>query len=112
MNDETPQPPVLRAETAPAAPRRGTLGRFAAMGERAERLRWRVVARSRRPIRIAAPIATSILILLSPLILFLMGIAVFLPGRLRLNPALLMLTVGGIIGAVSGDGRSEDRRLS
>ena len=112
MNDASPQTPAVRAETAPAIARPGALTRFAAMRERAQRLRWRVVARTNRPVRILAPVLTTLLILMWPLILVLMGIAVFLPGRLRLNPALMMLAVGGVVDSLSRGGGQDDRRLT
>lgn len=109
MSDEPRQTPALRGETSPAAPRR-PLSRWAAMGQRAERLRWRVVARPRRPFRIWVPV-TPLLILFSPLILFALGVAVFLPGRFGLNPASFVLGVGRFIEAFNGDqaSRAEDR---
>jgi hypothetical protein len=72
------------------------------MGQRAERLRWRVVARPRRPFRIWVPV-TPLMILFSPLILFVLGVAVFLPGRFGLNPASFVIGVGRFIQTVNGD---------
>lgn len=111
MSEPSHPPPVVRGETAPAAPRRAGLSRWAAMGARAERLRWRVVARSRRPLRIRAPV-TPILILLSPLIFLALGIGIFLPGRLRVHPVTMMLAVGQMLSVFSGDDEPDRDRLA
>ncbi|OXE36032.1 MAG: hypothetical protein CGW95_10180 [Phenylobacterium zucineum] len=88
-----------------AAPSRGQRPRrFEAMRQRAERLRWRVIpARPFEPreIRLWFPL-TLILILLSPLILLAMGIVVFLPRPLGVNPAYMVLAVGRVLAAISG----------
>lgn len=86
------------------AGRRPRPGRFSAMRERAERLRWRVIpARPFEPreIRLWFPL-TLVLILLSPLLLLAMGIVVFLPKPLGVNPAYLVITVGRVLSAISG----------
>ena len=79
-------------------------GRFEAMRQRAERFRWRVIpARPFEPreVRLWFPL-TLVLILLSPLLLLAMGIVVFLPRPLGVNPAYLVLTVGRVLSAISG----------
>ncbi|MFD1190155.1 MULTISPECIES: hypothetical protein [Phenylobacterium] len=81
---------------SPALPRRD--GGFAAMAERAERLRWRRVAQARRSLPIRT-LAAPLLILVSPLILLVLSVGVFLPGRFRVNPALLMLSFGALLDA-------------
>ncbi len=91
MSHEPLKPLIVRP---PAAPRRD--GGLAAMAERAERLRWRRVAQARRPLPIRA-LAAPFLILVSPLILLVLSVGVFLPGRLRVNPALLMLSFGALL---------------
>ncbi len=79
-------------------------GRYEAMRQRAERLRWRIIpARpfESREIRLWFPL-TLILLLLSPILLLGMGIVVFLPRPLGVNPAYLVLAVGRILAAISG----------
>lgn len=86
------------------AGRRPRPGSFSAMRERAERLRWRVIpARPFEPreIRLWFPL-TLVLILLSPLLLLAMGIVVFLPKPLGVNPAYLVITAGRVLSAISG----------
>ncbi|HEX5379639.1 MAG TPA: hypothetical protein VFW47_13760 [Phenylobacterium sp.] len=77
-----------------------------AMSARADRLRWRVVrppeeSRLRRPLRLWLPLS-PILILLSPLLLLALGIAVFLPRPLGVNPAHVVLGVGRVLLALNG----------
>lgn len=77
-----------------------------AMSRRAERLRWShaprpAEPRPRRPIRLWLPL-TPILILLSPILLLALGIAVFLPRPLGVNPAHVVLGVGRMLLALSG----------
>lgn len=76
------------------------------MSRRAERLRWRhlprpIEPRPRRAIRLWLPL-TPILILLSPLLLLALGIAVFLPRPLGVNPAQVVLGVGRMLMALNG----------
>ena len=78
---------------------------LAVMAERAERLRWRTVARTFRPwrrpqINLWLPLV-PVFLLVSPLILLLLGVAVFLPRPLRVNPAYLMLGVGRVLTSLS-----------
>ncbi len=101
MSHEPLKPLIVRP---PATSRRE--GGLAAMAERAERLRWRRVAQARRPIPIRA-LATPLLILVSPLILLVLSVGVFLPGRFRVNPALLMLSFGALLDSWS---RGPDER--
>lgn len=77
-----------------------------AMSERAERYRWRLVrppeeSRLRRPIRLWLPL-TPLFVLLAPFALLIMGIAVFLPRPLGVNPAHLVLGVGRMLLALNG----------
>lgn len=102
----TSEPP----RQVPGAARRGWAIRrphpdFNAMADRAERQRWRERPRplgARRPrVRLWLPL-TPILILLSPLLLLVAGIAVFLPRPLGMNPAHLVLGVGRMLLALNG----------
>ncbi|WP_304171318.1 hypothetical protein [Phenylobacterium aquaticum] len=79
------------------------LRRLEAMRVRAERLRWRTVARPKRDraIRLWIPV-TPILLLFSPLILLALGIAVFLPKPLGVNPAEVVLGVGRFLASLNG----------
>jgi hypothetical protein len=97
-------------DPAPAPkPRRWAITRphpdWNAMHDRAERLRWRERPRpagARRPrLRLWLPL-TPILILLSPLLLLIAGIAVFLPRPLGMNPAQFVLGVGRVLMALNG----------
>lgn len=77
-----------------------------AMSARAERLRWRLVrppeeSKLRRPLRLWLPL-TPLVILFAPLILLIMGIAVFLPRPLGVNPAQMVLGVGRVLMALNG----------
>lgn len=77
-----------------------------AMSQRAERLRWRLVrppeeSKLRRPLRLWLPL-TPLFVLLAPLVLLIMGIAVFLPRPLGVNPAQMMLSVGRMLMALNG----------
>jgi hypothetical protein len=77
-----------------------------AMSRRAERLRWRLVrppeeSKLRRPLRLWLPL-TPLFVLLAPLVLLIMGIAVFLPRPLGVNPAQMMLGVGRMLMALNG----------
>jgi hypothetical protein len=77
-----------------------------AMSARAERLRWRLVrppeeSKLRRPIRLWLPL-TPLVILFAPLMLLIMGIAVFLPRPLGVNPAQMVLGVGRMLMALNG----------
>ena len=79
-------------------------GHFDAMRQRAERLRWRVIpARpfESQEVRLWFPM-TLVLILLSPVLLVAMGILVFLPRPLGVNPAYLVLAIGRVLSAISG----------
>jgi hypothetical protein len=76
------------------------------MSRRAERLRWRLVrppeeSQLRRPLRLWLPL-TPLFILLAPLMLLVMGIAVFLPRPLGVNPAQMVLGVGRMLMALNG----------
>ena len=76
------------------------------MSRRAERLRWRLVrppeeSQLRRPLRLWLPL-TPLFILLAPLMLLIMGIAVFLPRPLGVNPAQMVLGVGRMLMALNG----------
>ena len=109
MSEPSPSPPVPRPQSAPAPLRdEAAVGRFTAMADRAQRLRWRVVARSRRPVPVVA-VAAPVLLLLSPIILLALAIGVFLPGRLRVNPALMMLSFGALLDSWAS-GPDERRR--
>lgn len=79
------------------------LRRLEAMQVRAERLRWRTVARPKRDraIRLWIPV-TPILLLLSPVILLAMGVAVFLPKPLGVNPAEMVLGIGRFLASLNG----------
>jgi hypothetical protein len=77
-----------------------------AMSRRADRLRWRLVrppeeSQLRRPLRLWLPL-TPLFILLAPLMLLIMGIAVFLPRPLGVNPAQMVLGVGRMLMALNG----------
>jgi hypothetical protein len=76
-----------------------------AMADRAERARWRERPRplgARRPrVRLWVPL-TPILLLLSPLLLLVAGIAVFLPRPLGVNPIHFILGVGRMLLALNG----------
>ncbi len=77
-----------------------------AMSARAERLRWRLVrppeeSQLKRPLRLWLPL-TPLFILLAPLMLLVMGIAVFLPRPLGVNPAQMVLGVGRMLMALNG----------
>jgi hypothetical protein len=95
---------LAKAQGKPArAARRGDLQ---AMSARAERYRWRLVrppeeSRLPRPIRLWLPL-TPFFVLLAPFALLIMGIAVFLPRPLGVNPAHLMLGVGRMLLALNG----------
>lgn len=76
------------------------------MSRRAARLRWRLVrppeeSQLRRPLRLWLPL-TPLFILLAPLMLLIMGIAVFLPRPLGVNPAQMVLGVGRMLMALNG----------
>lgn len=97
---------TLKPQSTPETTPRQRLraGRFEAMRQRAQRLRWRVIpARPFEPreIRLWFPL-TLILVLLSPLLLLAMGIAVLLPRPLGVNPAYFVLTIGRVLSAISG----------
>ena len=77
-----------------------------AMSRRAEKLRWRLVrppeeSQLRRPLRLWLPL-TPLLVLLAPLVLLVLGIAVFLPRPLGVNPAQVVLGVGRMLMALNG----------
>lgn len=77
-----------------------------AMSARAERLRWRLVrppeeSKLKRPLRLWLPL-TPLFILFAPLMLLIMGIAVFLPRPLGVNPAQMVLGVGRMLMALNG----------
>jgi hypothetical protein len=77
-----------------------------AMSARAQKLSWRVVrppeeSKLRRPIRLWLPL-TPLIILFAPLVLLVMGIAVFLPRPLGVNPAQMVLSVGRMLMALNG----------
>ena len=78
---------------------------WSAMADRAERLRWRERPRppgARRPrVRLWLPL-TPILILVSPLLLLMAAIAIFLPRPFGMNPAHLILGVGRVLMALNG----------
>lgn len=98
---------------SPAVPRSRAPRRWEAMRARAERLRWRVVARPRRPIRLWVPV-TPLVILFSPLILLFLGIAVLLPRPFGVNPAEVVLGVGRFLASLNGtqaDAEGEDRSV-
>lgn len=97
MTLPTPQDPDRTRITRPAS------GRYEAMRQRAERLRWRVIpARPFEPreVRLWFPM-TLVLVLLSPLLLLAMGVVVFLPRPFGVNPAYLVLTIGRVLTAIS-----------
>lgn len=90
----------------PKAPRQ-----LALMRARAELLRWRVVPRVRKPgqrrLNPWLPLA-PVLVLLSPALLLVAGVAVFLPRPFRIHPATVMLNLGRVMIALS-DGDSGAR---
>ena len=84
--------------------KRPRAGHYEAMRQRAERLAWRIIpARPFEPreVRLWFPL-TLVMVLLSPLLLLAMGIVVFLPRPLGVNPAYLVLAVGRVLSAISG----------
>lgn len=78
------------------------------MRARAELLRWKIVPRVRKPgQRRLSPWLplVPVLILLSPALLLVAGVAVFLPRPFRIHPATVMLNLGRLMIALSdGDG--------
>ena len=109
--DEPPSAPAgrqLMIHTEPPA--------LAATDAGPARLRWRAPARSGRPrvrrqIHLWIPV-TPFLLLLSPLIFLIMGIAVLLPRPLGLNPAMAVLGIGRLLVALSGTEVDVDTRSS
>jgi hypothetical protein len=104
-----PSPDTPSRDAAAPQRRRWAITRphpdFNAMHDRAERLRWRERPRpagARRPRRRLWLPLTPILILLSPLLLLVAGIAVFLPRPLGMNPAQFVLGVGRVLMALNG----------
>jgi len=95
--------PVPQEEHPVAAPKTRAVRRLEAMQARAERLRWRTVARPKRDraIRLWIPV-TPILLLFSPVILLAMGVAVFLPKPLGVNPAVMVLGIGRFLASLNG----------
>jgi len=95
--------PVPHEEHPAAIPKTRAVRRLEAMQTRAERLRWRTVARPKRDraIRLWIPV-TPILLLFSPLILLVLGIAVLLPRPLGVHPASLVLGVGRFLTSLNG----------
>ncbi|OIQ67203.1 hypothetical protein GALL_512220 [mine drainage metagenome] len=95
--------PVPHEERPVAVPKTRAVRRLEAMQARAERLRWRTVARPRRDrsIRIWIPV-TPILLLFSPLILLVLGIAVLLPRPIGIHPASLILGIGRFLASLNG----------
>ena len=87
---------------------------LALMRARAELLRWRVIPRVRKPgqrrrLSPWLPLA-PVLIVLSPALLLVVGVAVFLPRPFRVNPATVMVNLGRVMVALSdGDPDIEDR---
>ena len=76
------------------------------MSRRAEKLRWRLVrppeeSQLRRPLRLWLPL-TPLFVLLAPFALLIMGICVFLPRPLGINPAQMVLSVGRMLMALNG----------
>jgi hypothetical protein len=105
---QLPASPEQRKLEKVAAKRARALGRMdlQGMSRRAERLRWRLVrppeeSQLRRPLRLWLPL-TPLFVLLAPLILLIMGIAVFLPRPLGVNPAQMVLGVGRMLMALNG----------
>ena len=99
---------VVVANSAPGA--------LAVMNTQATRLHWWTVARRpeprpRRQIRLWIPV-TPFLLLLSPLIFLIMGIAVLLPRPFGLNPAMAVLGIGRLLVALSGTEVDVDTRSS
>ncbi|MBP6545251.1 MAG: hypothetical protein KA220_00930 [Phenylobacterium sp.] len=87
---------------------------LALMRARAELLRWRVVPRVRKPgqrrFNPWLPLV-PVLIVLSPALLLVAGVAVFLPRPFRINPATVMLNLGRAMIALSeGDPDGEAHR--
>ena len=84
---------------------------LALMRARAELLRWRVVPRVRKPgqrrLNPWLPLV-PVLVLLSPALLLVAGVAVFLPRPFRIHPATVMLNLGRVMIALS-DGDSGAR---
>ena len=77
-------------------------------------LRWRVVPRVRKPgqrrFNPWLPLM-PVLIVLSPALLLVAGVAVFLPRPFRINPATVMLNLGRVMIALSdGEPDAETRR--
>ncbi|MCI3131905.1 hypothetical protein [Phenylobacterium aquaticum] len=99
MNDV----PVPHEEHPAAIPKTRAVRRLEAMQTRAERLRWRTVARPKpdRAIRLWVPV-TPILLLLSPLILLVLGVAVLLPKPFGMHPATMILGVGRFLASLNG----------
>jgi hypothetical protein len=95
--------PIPHEEHPAAIPKTRAVRRLEAMQARAERLRWRTVARPRpdRAIRLWVPV-TPILLLFSPLILLVLGIAVLLPKPLGMHPATMILGVGRFLASLNG----------
>lgn len=95
--------PVPQEEHPVATPKTRAVRRLEAMQTRAERLRWRTVARPKRDraIRLWIPV-TPILLLFSPVILLAMGVAVFLPRPLGVNPAAMVLGIGRFLASLNG----------
>ncbi len=56
----------------------------------------------RRHISPWLPLA-AVLVVLSPVLLLIAGVAVFLPPPFRLHPATLMVNLGRVMNALSGD---------
>ena len=100
-----PSPPAV-SQTERALAKSERRRNLAAMRERAVRLRWRTAKTprpkvERRTVRLWLPV-TPFLILLSPLLLLGLGIAVFLPRPIGVNPAHVVLGVGRMLLALSG----------
>lgn len=83
------------------------------MRSRAELLHWRTVPRVRKPGRPGIspwlPLV-PVLIVLSPALLLVTGVAIFLPPPFRINPATLMLNLGRMMMALSGVGAEIEER--
>lgn len=97
-----------------ADPRREKAPRqLALMRARAELLRWRVVPRVLKPgqrrFNPWLPLV-PVLIVLSPALLLLAGVAVFLPRPFRVNPATVMLNLGRVMIALSDGGPDPEAR--